>query len=176
MIIKSLEKDAGGLIRRAEKNNTRTTKKTIRKTNKLDIKLLENIRIPINIYSNGHTPLRATVTYLKDYLDLSFSQIALILNRSYRSIWGAYEPPLIIPPSKTTKNNHEIPVNEFTKEFSILETVVKYLRENNHSYSAIAKMLNKDQRTIWTINKRANEKSKKKNGQKKSKKTIERTK
>ena len=45
----------------------------------------------------------------------------------------------------------EIPVCIFNNKLSALETVVKYLKENlEFKYSEIAKLLNRNDRTIWT--------------------------
>ena len=45
------------------------------------------------------------------------------------------------------------------KALSILEAIVKYLKENGkYKYSQIARLLNRDQRTIWTTYKNAKDK------------------
>jgi len=54
-----------------------------------------------------------------------------------------------------------VPATIFTKDLGYLEALVKYLKENlGMSYSVIAELLNRDQRTIWTAYKKASEKQK----------------
>ena len=64
--------------------------------------------------------------------------------------------------SNSLKERREkIPLSAFTKELSILESVVKYLKENcKYKYSQIAKILNRDDRTIWTTYNNAKNKDK----------------
>jgi len=48
------------------------------------------------------------------------------------------------------------------RELSVLEAIAEYLREKKGMrYSEIAKLLNRDDRTIWTAYNRAKEKRKK---------------
>ena len=52
-----------------------------------------------------------------------------------------------------------IPLNIFYSKIGILESLVKYLRENlGLNYSEIAHELNRDPRTIWTVYNKAFEK------------------
>ena len=57
-----------------------------------------------------------------------------------------------------------LPLSVFsTKKLSVLEIVVKYLKENKEMrYSDIARLLNRDQRTIWVTYDNSLKKSKKK--------------
>ncbi len=49
----------------------------------------------------------------------------------------------------------------FTKELSVLEAIIKFLRENkNLRYSEIAKLINRDPRSVWLTYKRAIKKRK----------------
>lgn len=53
--------------------------------------------------------------------------------------------------SKPSDKKYDLPISIFNnKELSALETITKYLKENqNLRYIDIAKLLNRDQRTIW---------------------------
>ena len=54
-----------------------------------------------------------------------------------------------------------IPSTIFSKELGALESITKYMKENlKMSYREIAKELGRDERTIWTAYKKANEKQK----------------
>ena len=133
--------------------------------NKLDnkdlIKLIsyeELILIPISIFKNS-SPLESLVKYLKDNLDLSLSEIASLLNRDQRTIWITYNNA-----SKKIKeleiiDKTLIPINIFNnRKLSILENLVYYLQNKNISLSNIAKILNRDYKTVWTCYSRAKHK------------------
>ncbi len=51
-----------------------------------------------------------------------------------------------------------IPVSIFNRKLGSLESIVKYIKEIGLCYSEIAVLLNRDQRTIWNVYKKANEK------------------
>jgi len=53
---------------------------------------------------------------------------------------------------KRSKEIQNIPLKLFAiKELGVLEVIVKYLKENTKlTYADIARLLNRDQRTIWT--------------------------
>jgi parallel beta-helix repeat protein len=54
-----------------------------------------------------------------------------------------------------------IPITIFTKELGALESLTKYMKENlNMNYRDISKELGRNERTIWTAYKKANEKQK----------------
>lgn len=63
---------------------------------------------------------------------------------------------------KLSKQAQHIPLRLFSnKKLGILEVIVKYLKENTPlSYAEIAKLLNRDQRTIWTTYSKAIKKHK----------------
>jgi len=53
----------------------------------------------------------------------------------------------------------KVPISIFCKELSALEAMVKYLKENlKLRYNEIAKLLNRDERNIWTTYKNASKK------------------
>lgn len=111
--------------------------------------------VPATIFSSKISPLKALVYYLKDDQKLSFKKIADKIGRSYRAVWGAYSKNEL----KYTSTEYMIPLNAFKSKLSILETAVKFLKEHYElRYTEIAKLLNKDQRTIWTVYKRAQQK------------------
>jgi DNA-binding CsgD family transcriptional regulator len=63
---------------------------------------------------------------------------------------------------KRTKQIQNIPLKLFSSsKLGVLEVIVKYLKENTTlSYADIAKLLNRDQRTIWTTYSKAIKKHK----------------
>ena len=61
---------------------------------------------------------------------------------------------------KVSPNSIVIPSSVFQdRELSVLEAMVEYFKEKKQmKYSEIARLLNRDDRTIWTAYKRAKEK------------------
>jgi len=105
---------------------------------------------------------------------LRYCTIADLLSRDDRTIWGAHK-------SANEKSNGnssprglwndsdkisaeestvKIPLSIFKdRSLSILESLAEYLKEElNLRYCKIAVLLNKDQRTIWTVYNRAKKK------------------
>ena len=144
---------------------------SIAKKHKLDpkqvIDLLENkekyIYLPISIFRSKLGPLEAVVTYLKKNLNYSFSKIAKLLSRDETTIWTSYhnsieKADLILD----SKSDYIVPLSIFSaRSISILEALCLYLRQNfNLSYTKIGSLLDRNERTIWTVVNRATKKLK----------------
>jgi hypothetical protein len=119
--------------------------------------------IPISVFSNSSLSSLETISkYIKEELGLSFREMSFILNRDERTIWGAYH-------SAQSKMNQRFSV-KYTgffiplsiikeRKLSILESITEYLKEQcSLRYCKIAVLLNRDDRTIWTVYKRAKKK------------------
>ena len=124
----------------------------------------KNIFLPTNIFNNGLSGLEAISKYLKENKRLRYCEIARLLNRNDRTIWDAYQ-------NARRKSNEcfsnetskiQIPVEIFnSRPLSILETLTVYLKDElNLRYCQIASLLNKNDRTIWTVYNRATKKKK----------------
>ena len=133
------------------------------KTKEKLIKLLlkeKDIQVPISIFKQELAPLEALVKYLKEYKLLSLKEISIRLDRSIKTIWTTYnncrDSVLLLESSDYT-----IPLSIFSHaKLSVLECVVSELRNShNLTYHEIAVMLNRDDRTIWTVAKRAEKKN-----------------
>jgi hypothetical protein len=121
--------------------------------------------VPASIFSNNElSGLELVCKYLKDDLDIPFSKIAKLLNRDYRTIWTTYKAAgrklkgsLTVPHSK-----YFFPISILAnRELSVLEAIVAFMKEQlGLKYSVIAAELHRDQRNMWTVYKRANEKRK----------------
>lgn len=112
--------------------------------------------VPATVFATDVSPLQALVTYLKDHQQLSMSNIASKIGRSYRATWGSYNKEGM----NIKETIYYIPINVFNKNLSILEAAVSYLKDHYHlKYSDIARLLGKDDRTIWTTYKRAKKKN-----------------
>jgi DNA-directed RNA polymerase specialized sigma24 family protein len=114
--------------------------------------------IPLNILKHNSS-LEAIVFYLKDVLNLKFNEIADLLNRDQRTIWVTYanakKKKIVLNVNENAQ--FSLPINMFvSRTFSILETIVFYLRTNNDlSFNQISELLGKNYRTVWTVYRRA---------------------
>ena len=125
----------------------------------------KEILIPIAIFEiKKLSALEAICKYLKEELEITYSKIALLLNRDSRTIWTTYnnaskkiKEKLLVKESKFF-----IPVSVIkNRKFSVLESVVCYLKDNfNLRYSEIAFLISRDERNIWTVYHRALKKKK----------------
>lgn len=114
------------------------------------------VSIPIGVFASECTPLQALVTFMHEKKQYSFKEMVLLLHRSERSILQAYRKGAV---EDDLANDFLIPLVKFSTDLSILESVVMYLHHDcSLTFSKIASFLKKDQRTIWTIWHRAEEK------------------
>ncbi len=149
-------------------NSLKTDFNRFKKSYKFPIKKLFNLLkediylIPLSIFSKKLSSLETITKYLKEEQNLNFSKIAFLLNRNPRTIWGAYSSAIKKqkPPFKIKKSEFSIPTSALTnRRFSILESIVAYLKEEfSLTYHKIALLLNKDDRTVWTVYSRAKKK------------------
>ena len=125
-----------------------------------------NQLLPISIFNNQKLSALETITkYLKENKSMAYSEIAALLNRDQRTIWATYSKAKKKRPAGFAPAPSEIfiPASMFAdRTLSVLETLTTYLREELElRLNTIAKLLNRDNRTIWTVYHR----SKKKRGQ-----------
>jgi hypothetical protein len=126
-------------------------------------KISLDIDIPISIFDNGSLSSLETISkYIKEELGFSFREISYILNRNERTIWGAYQSAKRKMQTKLPgkKSLLFIPIAIINdRALSVLESITEYLRDTqNLRYCKIAALLNRDDRTIWTVYKRAKRK------------------
>jgi|SRR3989338_32513 len=123
--------------------------------------------IPIGIFSNKFlSTLEAVVKYMKENLKLRFVAIADNLNRNSKTIWATYRNASKKMPDKFSDFSEGIiiPFSVFSdRRYSTLESLVIHLKKLSMSNREIAKALNLDDSTIWTIASRAKKKSGMKN-------------
>jgi len=121
----------------------------------LTIRYENELHLPISIFRSNLAPLQAVVKYLKEIKGLQNRRIAFLLGRDVRTIWSTYaavkhKKPLILANTDLT-----VPLSVFkNSRLSILESLVSFLRESNLTYADIARMIGRDQRTVWTVNAR----------------------
>jgi len=126
------------------------------------------VLLPINIFNNDSLSSLETVTkYMKEELNYRFRDIALLLNRSQKTVWDAYDSSRKKMDSRfSLDKNIKFLIPSFVfkdRSLSFLEALTEYLKDNlNLRYCQISSLLNRDPRTIWTVYYRA--KNKRKNG------------
>ena len=111
--------------------------------------------IPVVIFDNDKlSTFEALVKYLKEILKYKFVKIASLLQRSDKTIWITYKKARQKMPSRfpSVVSDIKIPISNFSnRDFTILESLVYYLKYSGYSNHEIAKMLQRDDRTIWAV-------------------------
>ena len=126
----------------------------------------EEIKVPISVFKNDYlSSLENIVKYLRENLLLSFKQIAALTNRNeialavtYRNAKRKLAEKFVV----TEISPYSIPVAILQdRNISVLENVAAYLKDTfGLTYHKIAVLLNRDDRTIWTVYQRAKKKKK----------------
>ena len=142
-------------------------KDIIEQVNKLlNIQVKEEVKVPISVFNNEYlSSLENIVKYLRENLLLSFKQIASLTNRNeialavtYRNAKKKMEAKFVV----TEISPYSIPVSILQdRNLSVLENVVSYLKDTfGLTYHKVAVLLNRNDRTIWTVYQRAKKKKK----------------
>ena len=144
--------------------------KSLSKPEKIEIisflteQLKENV-LPVFIFKNSSlSALETIVKYLKQEHNLSYAEISRLLNRSSKTIWITYQGAKKKMPKKLRgKSDIFIPVEIFqNRKFSVLENLVSYLKqEQGISHKQIAKLINRNYRTVLTVYRRFRKKTNK---------------
>lgn len=132
----------------------------------LNAPIKEEIKIPISVFKNEELAcLETVVKYLRENMLLTFKQIAVLTNRnqialavSYRNARKKLQPKF----SVTEISPYSIPPSILqNRGLSVMENIVSYLKETfGLTYHNIAVLLNRNDRTIWTVYQRAKKKKK----------------
>jgi len=124
--------------------------------------LQQSITIPDYVFNESLTALQSIVKYLKEERSLKNSEIAKIAHISQKSVWQAYRNSKAIQQEAFTRQKaaYAIPLSALKPGLTALESVVFHLRITEKvSFRGIADILRRDQRTIWTLFRRAEKKS-----------------
>jgi len=119
--------------------------------------------IPISVFDNKKLSALETICkYLKENAGYSYHEIAEMLNRNDRTIWTTYNNSKKKLETKFIVKEHEIelPISIFKeRKLSVLETIAVYLKdEYGLTLHQIATLLNRNDRTIWTVYNRGKKK------------------
>jgi len=141
--------------------------KEVKKESKLTNKELfgiikVKIEIPVTIFTKKLGALEAVVKYMKENLNLAYSEIANILSRNESTIWTAYNKAnhKMKNAIKIDSKDLKIPASIFNRKLTILESTILYLKKKGLKYVEIASVLDRDQRNVWTIYSKAVKKNK----------------
>ena len=111
--------------------------------------------IPISIFIKELSALETIVKYLREEYGLKFSEIGRLLNRDPRTIWSTYSKAQKKYSKKLVVGDSDyfVSVKVFRDRiYGVLEGLVHYLKDYYHlKFSEIGRLLNRDQRTIWTV-------------------------
>ncbi|MBI2649720.1 hypothetical protein HYX04_00225 [Candidatus Woesearchaeota archaeon] len=132
----------------------------------LELPSKEETKVPISVFKNDYlSSLENIVKYLRENLLLSFKQIASLTNRNeialavtYRNAKKKMEAKFVVEEISP----YSIPVSILKdRNISVLENIASYLKDTfSLNYHSIAVLLNRDDRTIWTVYQRAKKKRK----------------
>ena len=125
-------------------------------------KLSEKECFPLSIIHEKLTVLESVIKYLREEKNYSLHHCAEILGRNEKNLWHAYHNATqkVPAPIRGEASSVFVPLDIFSDEtLSPQEALVFYLRETEQmTLHQIAKLLLRDDRTIWTAYTRAKKK------------------
>jgi hypothetical protein len=116
--------------------------------------------VPVSIFGQSLSPLESLTLYLKKHLSFTIPEIAKITNRNPSTIWTTLKNAEKKQKTRHLDKSILVPLTIFSdRRLSILEILSTYLySKHDLTYHQIADLLNKDDRTIWTVINRAKKK------------------
>lgn len=123
----------------------------------------KHILIPVSIFSNNRlSALEVIVKYLRENERLRNNETAKILGRTPASAWITYRNACrkLVKRLAVGKTDIFIPTSVLASgKLSALESISFHLKQTyGFSYRRIGRLLNRDERTIWTVCSRARKK------------------
>lgn len=124
----------------------------------------KKINIPLNIFSLEISPAEVLCKYLRENKGLSVGEVPRLINRNKSSVSINYKNAVKKIREKIKEDKDLfVDISIFSnRKLSILESVIKYLKEKGFRNIEIARLLNKDQRNISTLYSRVEKKLKRK--------------
>ncbi len=121
------------------------------------------VTVPVSLFADKRArPLELLCIYLKGERNLSFKEIAALLNRDYRTVWTTCSNASRKLKGKLTiaASKYNLPVAIFgNRRLSVLEAVVAHMKEQfSLKFVEIASLIGRDQRNISAIYRRAKKK------------------
>lgn len=117
---------------------------------------LSSPSIPIEVFNNNSlSSLETVVKFLKENAGMKPKRIAELLNRNVNTISTTYRnsKQKMHENFMLRSNDFSVPCLVFSdRELSMLESLVSYLKnERNLTNNKIAKLINRNDRTVWTV-------------------------
>ncbi len=115
---------------------------------------IEENSIPCSIFTIKLGALEAIVKYLHENKNLSLKKISQILHKKQNNVAVSYRNSFKKMQKKFSDVSFKdyLPFEIFSEKSTCMQSVCIYLKENKGlSYHKIAEILNRDERTIWTI-------------------------
>jgi hypothetical protein len=121
--------------------------------------------LPITVFSDKLSALETIVKYCIENLGMGYTELANTLNRDVRTIWTTYknsQKKLRARFYDDVFPKYSIPLSTFRdRHLSTLEIMVHYLNEScGLTLTEVARLLQRDVSTIYTVSKRAKVKRK----------------
>jgi hypothetical protein len=112
----------------------------------------DEVLIPVTIFSKDLSPLETVVKYLRENKRKPLSKIAKLLKRASSNIYNAYRKSQSKHPSALAMGptDYYIPLSKLRRKGTVLENVVFYLKQDLN-FRQIGKLLQRNERTIWTV-------------------------
>ncbi len=112
--------------------------------------------LPTSIFNKELGTLESISKYMKENLGMSYKEIANELNRDQRTIWSSYHKAIEKKKDKFELEKDKvygyIDLNIFRdRNFTPLESIINYLKVKGMKYSEIGRLLDRDERNIWTV-------------------------
>lgn len=131
----------------------------------LDFHAKEEVKVPLSVFNNEHlSSLETIVKYLRENLLLTYRQIGELTNRNKIALAVTYRNAKRKMKDKFADqiSPYSIPVAILKdRKLSVLENISWYLKNTfGLTYHKVAVLLNRDDRTIWTVYQRALKKKK----------------
>jgi hypothetical protein len=122
-----------------------------------------NNSIPVSILRTSKlSSLEAIVKFSRENKKISYNIISSQLKRNPKALAVTYSVARRKMPERFPKevdnDTLSIPFAAFSEKLSILECICHYLKSLDKSYAEISRLLSNDQRTVWTVCKRAEKK------------------
>ena len=134
-------------------------------TQSLKVEAKEEVKVPLSVFKNDYlSSLETIVKYLRENLLLTYKQIADLTNRNDIALAVTYRNAKKKMEAKFAEeiSPYSIPVSILKdRNISVLENIAAYLKDTfGLTYHKIAVLMNRNDRTIWTVYQRAKKKKK----------------
>ncbi len=110
-------------------------------------------KIPLIIFRGELSGLEAITKYLRENEKKSYKEMSFLTGRKIGTLASTYKKAREKKPGfyEVTEHDYKIPLGIIRQHYSVLESICFYLKEQGLRKIDIARALNKDPRTVWTV-------------------------